>query len=142
MKEHWEKLFSTRAENEVSWYQPYPTVSMSFIESLELPPDAAIIDIGGGDSLLVDVLLGKDAEIASKAVKPGGHLIMGTFSEDGPTKCSGLDIRQYNAGSLCSCFERDFVCETSIQVNHYTPTGAEQNFLFCSLEREMGGIIT
>ena len=72
MKEHWEKLFSTRAENEVSWYQSYPTVSMSFIESLELPPDAAIIDIGGGDSLLVDVLLGKDAEIASKAVKPGG----------------------------------------------------------------------
>ena len=59
MKEHWETVFSTKAENEVSWYQKKPTTSMQLIEKLNLPKNAKIIDAGGGDSYLIDALLEK-----------------------------------------------------------------------------------
>jgi len=58
-KEHWENVFATKSENEVSWYQPYPVTSVAFLELFDLPLHAAIIDIGGGDSHLVDVLIEK-----------------------------------------------------------------------------------
>ena len=56
-KEHWENVFSTKTEKEVSWYQHYPQVSVDFIQQFQLPLDAKIIDIGGGDSYLIDALL-------------------------------------------------------------------------------------
>ena len=56
-KEHWENIYSTKELNEVSWYQPTPETSLKFIKKLNLPLDAKIIDIGGGDSFLVDNLL-------------------------------------------------------------------------------------
>lgn len=56
-KNHWENIYSTKLLNEVSWYQPTPETSLSFIESAGLPKDASIIDIGGGDSFLVDNLI-------------------------------------------------------------------------------------
>ena len=58
-KEHWEKVFSTKAEKEVSWFQPYPKTSVELIETINLPLSANIIDVGGGDSHLVDTLLDK-----------------------------------------------------------------------------------
>ena len=56
-KSHWENVFATKNPNEVSWTQTYPTTSMKYIESLQLSKSANIIDIGGGDSNLVDALL-------------------------------------------------------------------------------------
>lgn len=56
---HWEKLYSTKDENEVSWFQPYPKTSMEFVELFDLPLSANIIDIGGGCSHFVDALLNK-----------------------------------------------------------------------------------
>jgi cyclopropane fatty-acyl-phospholipid synthase-like methyltransferase len=56
-KEHWEQVFSTKQLNEVSWYQPLPKESLCFIKKFNLPKNAAIIDVGGGDSFLVDYLL-------------------------------------------------------------------------------------
>lgn len=56
---HWEKIYSTKAENEVSWFQPYPKTSMEFVTLFNLPLNANIIDIGGGDSHFVDALLEK-----------------------------------------------------------------------------------
>lgn len=56
-KEHWEKIYSTKAPHEVSWTQELPITSLDFIHSFLLPKSAAIIDIGGGDSKLVDYLL-------------------------------------------------------------------------------------
>ena len=53
-KAHWENIYSTKALNEVSWYQPTPETSISFLNSAKLSKDAAIIDIGGGDSFFVD----------------------------------------------------------------------------------------
>lgn len=58
-KEHWENVFAAKAENEVSWFQPYPKTSVDFFELFSLPLDAHIIDIGGGDSHLVDVFIEK-----------------------------------------------------------------------------------
>jgi SAM-dependent methyltransferase len=55
--EHWENIYSTKNMDEVSWYQPYPKVSIDEILRLGIPKDAEIIDIGGGDSFLVDSLL-------------------------------------------------------------------------------------
>lgn len=56
-KSHWEKVFTTKQVNEVSWYQQTPKQSLEFVEQLALPKTAAIIDIGGGDSFFVDHLL-------------------------------------------------------------------------------------
>lgn len=56
-KEHWENIFETKDFNEVSWYQSNPKTSIKLILSTNPDKDAHIIDIGGGDSNLVDKLL-------------------------------------------------------------------------------------
>lgn len=54
---HWENVYSTKADNEVSWYEESPELSLSLIRQAGLGPDASIVDIGGGASRLVDALL-------------------------------------------------------------------------------------
>ena len=54
---HWETVFATKAENEVSWFQPNPKPSIDAFLSLQLPENAAIIEVGGGDSYFIDTLL-------------------------------------------------------------------------------------
>lgn len=56
-KSHWENIYQTRKLTEVSWYQPKPEVSLDYIAELNLNKNARIIDVGGGDSFLVDFLL-------------------------------------------------------------------------------------
>lgn len=56
-KKHWENVYQTKHPNEVSWTQEVPRTSLNFIHSYNLPKTASIIDIGGGDSKLVDYLL-------------------------------------------------------------------------------------
>jgi 2-polyprenyl-3-methyl-5-hydroxy-6-metoxy-1,4-benzoquinol methylase len=56
-KSHWEKVYKEKSYQDTSWYQERPEVSLNYIEELELPFTAKIIDIGGGDSNLVDFLL-------------------------------------------------------------------------------------
>lgn len=56
-KQHWEKVYQERAPDAVSWYQERPEPSLSLIRSLDLQADAAILDVGGGASNLVDHLL-------------------------------------------------------------------------------------
>ena len=58
-KEHWDKIYSTKTLQEVSWYQPVPKISLELILSLKLSKDSPIIDVGGGDSFLVDSLIEK-----------------------------------------------------------------------------------
>jgi SAM-dependent methyltransferase len=72
---------------------------------------------------------------ASKGVKPGGFLVVGTFSEQGPNKCSGLGVKQYTAAELSDCFAPYFekiACQT---IDHRTPSGNVQNFVFCSFKK-------
>lgn len=61
-KEHWEKVYATKQPSEVSWTQSVPTTSLDFVHSFHLPKSARIIDIGGGDSQLVDFLLAEGFE--------------------------------------------------------------------------------
>ena len=57
IKAHWEHIYATKQPHEVSWTRETPTTLMQLIVELNLPKDAGIIDIGGGDSHLVDHLL-------------------------------------------------------------------------------------
>ncbi|MBL7729208.1 MAG: class I SAM-dependent methyltransferase [Dinghuibacter sp.] len=197
-KEHWEKVYSTKQPNEVSWTQDVPQTSLDFIESFHVPKTAKIVDIGGGDSKLVDHLLeagyeditvldisaaaleraqkrlgDKAAKVkwivsdittfvpqtqydiwhdratfhflttepeiqqylstASGAVK--GFMAIGTFSNNGPEKCSGLTVRQYNEQSLAHELKKGFDKIRCITEDHTTPFNTQQNFLFCSFKR-------
>lgn len=194
MKNHWETVYATKQPNEVSWTQERPQTSLELISGLNLPKSASIIDIGGGDSKLVDYLLEAGYEditvldISANAIKRArqrlgrnadkvtwivcdinefkptkaydvwhdratfhfltkpeniaayialtkkwvkGYLIVGTFSTEGPKKCSGLDIKQYSAEELQSTFSDSFTQQECFTVNHTTPFNTEQNFVFC-----------
>jgi trans-aconitate methyltransferase len=54
---HWQNVYSEKAENQVSWFQETPAISLELIEAVHPKFDSAIIDIGGGASRLVDVLV-------------------------------------------------------------------------------------
>ncbi|MEN8170151.1 MAG: class I SAM-dependent methyltransferase [Pseudomonadota bacterium] len=56
---HWEQVYQSKESTEVSWYQEYPGQSVQMIEKAVSSPDDAIIDVGGGASVLVDSLLQK-----------------------------------------------------------------------------------
>ncbi|MEH6408297.1 MAG: SAM-dependent methyltransferase, partial [Leeuwenhoekiella sp.] len=56
-KKHWENIYQTKDLKDVSWFQPTPETSLQFFKEFNVPTTAKIIDIGGGDSLLVDHLL-------------------------------------------------------------------------------------
>lgn len=58
-KKHWETIYETKQLNEVSWYEPTPQTALNFIKEFNIPTNAKIIDIGGGDSFLLDHLLDK-----------------------------------------------------------------------------------
>ncbi|MEN9399047.1 MAG: hypothetical protein RL632_148 [Bacteroidota bacterium] len=62
-------------------------------------------------------------------------IAIGTFSPEGPVKCSGLEITQYDEQSLSMLFESvGFTNAKCQRVNHKTPSGAYQNFVFCSYD--------
>lgn len=197
LQQHWQHIYQTKQAHEVSWTQEVPETSLSFINSFDLPKNAPIIDIGGGDSKLVDHLLqlgytdltvldisaeslakakqrlGKDADkihwivsdirnftpgrkyavwhdraafhflVTAEEVKEylqlvrkyvDGFLVVGTFSETGPTKCSGLPIKQYSDKQLTDLFTQGFNKIRCINVDHFTPAKAVQNFTFCSFK--------
>lgn len=199
-KNHWENIYTTKAVNEVSWYQAYPTTVVKYLETIQLPLDANIIDIGGGESNLVDILLDKGylniwvldisatalektkarlgskaqkvnwvvkditefkplvkfdfwydravfhflidndqkllyKKVASAALNENGHFFIGTFSENGPLKCSGLEIQQYAEADLIAAFQDDFKVLKSFTENHSTPFNTLQNFQFCGFQK-------
>jgi hypothetical protein len=57
IKAHWENIYSTSSPDQLSWTEQKPAHSLSLIKDTNTAKDLAIIDIGGGDSLLVDYLL-------------------------------------------------------------------------------------
>lgn len=56
-REHWESIYRSKSLEELSWFQPTPVTSLAFLKQFHIPVTSKIIDIGGGDSLLVDHLL-------------------------------------------------------------------------------------
>ncbi len=199
-KNHWENIYQTKDLKDVSWYQPTPTTSLDFLKQFNISTTAKIIDIGGGDSFLVDHLLDlgytdltvldisaasldrakqrlgdratkvkwivadaatfkpteqydfwhdraafhfltQEQEIANyidtiqKSIKPTGVLVIGTFSEQGPKKCSGIEIKQYSETTMTDRLKKFFEKVKCITVDHKTPFDTIQNFIFCSFKK-------
>jgi 2-polyprenyl-3-methyl-5-hydroxy-6-metoxy-1,4-benzoquinol methylase len=70
-----------------------------------------------------------------KYVKPDGYLVIGTFSETGPTKCSGIPIKQYSEKTLSEQLQQFFDKIKCFTIDHVTPFNTIQNFIFCSFRR-------
>ena len=70
------------------------------------------------------------------AVQPGGHLLIATFAEDGPTRCSGLDVVRYAPAALAAELGPGFAFVASRREAHQTPSGAVQAFSYCVFRRE------
>lgn len=75
----------------------------------------------------------KYMNIARKSVN--GFLTIGTFSDSGPDKCSGLSIKQYSEETLATELKNGFDKIRCITEDHTTPFQTKQNFLFCSFKR-------
>jgi ubiquinone/menaquinone biosynthesis C-methylase UbiE len=197
-KEHWESIYSTKTAVSLSWYQRHPQRSLDLIKRTGLTRDAKILDVGGGDSTLVDELialkysdvtvldlsraaldrararLGEAAsgrvtwleadiidaklphrefdlwhdravfhfltdpadrnayiESVERTLRPGGHVVVATFAEDGPTRCSGLPVKRYSAAELHDAFGPAFRLVRSELETHHTPGGVGQHFTYC-----------
>ena len=72
----------------------------------------------------------KYKQVALQNILKGGFLILGTFSENGPEKCSGLNISRYSTESLKEIFNPEFKMIESFTIDHKTPFNTTQNFLF------------
>lgn len=195
-RQHWESVYSNKATDEVSWFQPHASSSLRLIEGCA-DTNAHIIDVGGGASVLVDGLLDAgyrnltvldlaesalaasrqrlgaraasvqwiaaditQAELPAahydvwhdravfhfltdpadraryvaqvlKSVKPGGHVIVAAFGPGGPLQCSGLDVVRYVPDTLHAEFGAPFRLLGHESEIHRTPTGKEQEFVYC-----------
>lgn len=69
------------------------------------------------------------------AVKPGGHVIVATFAEDGPLQCSGLETMRYRPDTLHGEFGAEFDLVKSANEVHHTPAGKDQKFVYCYCRR-------
>ena len=198
LKKHWENVYQNKTPEQVSWTQKFPKTSLDLIAQFDIDLSSKIIDVGGGDSHLVDFLIDEGYEnisvldISSKAIERAkdrlgdkgqnihwitsnildfmpetkydiwhdraafhfltsekdintyinlvgefaNHVVLGTFSKNGPLKCSGLPISQYNAEDLQALLKSDFELVSSHYEDHTTPFDTQQNFLFCSFRRK------
>lgn len=73
--------------------------------------------------------------VLNQSVAENAQLIIGTFSEEGPLKCSGIEIKQYSEESMVEQFQADFEKIECTQTLHPTPFDTTQNFTFCSFKR-------
>ncbi len=74
-------------------------------------------------------------DIVQRSINPNGVLVIGTFSVDGPKKCSGIDIQQYSESSMAERVKRFFEKIRCFTIDHTTPSGAIQNYVFCSFRK-------
>src|ERR1700693_81819 len=206
-KSHWDSVYENKASPTLSWYQRHPRRSLDLINRTGLPKHARLIDVGGGDSSLVDDLISEGyrditvldlsraalnrararvGNVASGRVawlegdilevnlpaeafdiwhdravfhflttaeqrdayiqavehpaRPGGHVIVATFAEDGPTRCSGLPVNRYSAAQLHGTFGEAFQLVESERETHRTPAGVDQPFTYCWCRYEPIGI--
>jgi SAM-dependent methyltransferase len=70
-----------------------------------------------------------------RSVKPGGHVIVATFAEDGPQQCSGLPVMRYGANELHDEFGAAFTLLKHQKEAHHTPFGTVQQFVYCYCRR-------
>lgn len=78
-------------------------------------------------------------EQARRAIVPDGHLLIATFAPDGPGRCSNLPVRRYDAEALSQQFGPDFRLVRQARVEHTTPSGGRQPFVFAQFEHRPAG---
>jgi len=197
---HWDSVYRAKREDEVSWFQTSPSVSLDLIHAAGVERHASIIDVGGGASRLVDALseegfanltvldvseaamektkarLGARAtgvtwivadvttwqptgaydvwhdraafhfltapedrsayaQRVLQAVRPDGHVIIGTFALDGPERCSGLPVVRHDAESIGHVLGPSFELIETRRHDHQTPMGGSQKFQFSRFQR-------
>lgn len=71
------------------------------------------------------------------SVKPGGHVIVATFAEDGPLQCSGLPVMRYSAAGLHAEFGEAFTLVSHEREAHHTPSGITQQFTYCYCRKKV-----
>lgn len=71
----------------------------------------------------------------TRAVRPGGFAIIGTFAEDGPEQCSGITVTRHSAESIADFFSAEFDPVRSLSRTHRTPHGVDQHFVWVTLHR-------
>lgn len=76
----------------------------------------------------------KYLQIIKENLNLGGHLVIGTFSENGPTKCSGIEIKQYSENTLSQVIEKYLKKIYCFTIDHITPSKSTQNFVFCGFQ--------
>jgi trans-aconitate methyltransferase len=57
--DHWDSMYRTKGEQDVSWFEALPSMSLEMMEAAGLTPDTCVIDVGGGESRLIDSLLSR-----------------------------------------------------------------------------------
>jgi ubiquinone/menaquinone biosynthesis C-methylase UbiE len=72
----------------------------------------------------------KYLNLAHRSIPVGGHLVIATFAQDGPRRCSNLDVCRYDADSLCAEFADGFTVVSHTEETHTTPSGSPQPFLY------------
>ena len=80
-------------------------------------------------------LIDKYVELVSKNISNSGHLIIGTFSENGPLKCSGLEIKRYSVNQILDLFKETFELVEGFKMSHKTPFDSQQSFTFCVFKK-------
>lgn len=75
-------------------------------------------------------------ETLLEALKPGGHLILGTFSPEAPPRCSGLPVQRYSMEELMNSVGAQFKLSRHHKELHITPGGVEQMYLYCHFRRK------
>ena len=198
---HWERVYQTKNFDSVSWYTPHLKTSLSIINELKSDKAKSLIDIGGGESTLLDDLIlqghlnlslidistsavnflknrlvehsdkikwhtgditeysfldeqfdfwhdravfhfltkaesrQRYTELLSKSIKKGGHVLIATFSDEGPLKCSGLTVERYSVTKLSKELGYNFKLVGSKIEEHHTPFNTTQEFLYCWFRR-------
>ncbi len=197
---HWDQVYRSKDDREVSWFEESPALSLDLIRATGVLHKAPIIDIGGGASRLVDALLDDGFEDVSvldvspaalarskarlgvrgakvhwlvadvtawdppqaydvwhdravfhflteaeeraayaarvaHAVRPGGHVVIGTFAPEGPQRCSGLPVMRHHAASIGAILGGSFRLVESRRHDHRTPAGVIQRFQFCRFSK-------
>ena len=118
------KEFLGEQSNKVRWISK-DILSFMTDEKFDIWHDRAVFHF-----LNEENLIRKYIEIVEKNISESGHLIIGTFSENGPLKCSGLEVRRYSEKVIEKLFNRSFKLIDSFYYDHVTPFNTTQNFLF------------
>ncbi|MBR9682372.1 MAG: class I SAM-dependent methyltransferase [Candidatus Aenigmarchaeota archaeon] len=203
MKEHWNKVYSSRDTTRLGWYEESPEKSLELIDKCNTNEHDKILDVGSGASTLIDNLisrgykniiatdisiealeklkqrLGDDAQLVKwivddlahpkhlndlkditiwhdravlhflteeserqtylltlqKIVKNKGYVIIASFSLDGASKCSGLDVRRYDENMLQEFLGNGFKLLEHCSYLYHMPSGDKRPYIYALFQR-------